>query len=604
MAKTTRTKEIWHIPKRGCIHQTVYMVYLLNQDDFNGKAWTAQKQEKIGTEMGKAALTKNGKAISHQSVRTLLANIPQYLGFVYKDESVNPTKINVTKAGLKLLEEFPLENILKFQNSGRTYHNNLSTYVNSGNFINQSNVVRHQMMKLIITNPFLLNDCRNIFLFPFKFTIKILLELGYIDKEEIAYILFHAKTEDSLISTIERIKSFRSISSDRRSAEITAYEKTEEGQITLAKAASASYYMELCCSTGLCKKVSRKAINSNKTLTSLELVDPEIIESVLSKYKEAVIYDFKDNSNLWYEYISEPERLLPPHDVVIKTNSKKELLLTIYKDDLLIFGDTLVIDKNVTVPFFGDEEYLFIVNDLVSGSEINKFKKVIGNKEEEINIRVTENDSYNDYLSQEDIIVRVTEMFSSSAFEGFDSKYYAKLKVLESVLGKSFIQSIFKGGVLEYLFYSFLLNLKNKGIIDEVFWNGKIVEYGIPISAPGGKMGTPDIYFEIDNISVVLELTTIRAITMQWSAEGSSVPDHIAKHNKLFPDKKVIGIFSAPEIYYRVKEHLELNSRDKVLAMLFYPCLSLLNQLNEIKNRSEMIEWLLSESSKQIEKDV
>ena len=42
------------------------------------------------------------------------------------------------------------------------------------------------MEKLQITNPIINKDCENIYVFPFRFMLKILLRLKYLDKEEIA----------------------------------------------------------------------------------------------------------------------------------------------------------------------------------------------------------------------------------------------------------------------------------------------------------------------------------------------------------------------------------------------------------------------------------
>ena len=87
-------------------------------------------------------------------------------------------------------------------------------------------------------------------------------------------------------------------------------------------------------------------------------------------------------------------------------------------------------------------------------------------------------------------------------------------------------------------------------IIDEVIWNGKIGKYNLPTSAPGGKTGTSDIIFTIGNTDYVLELTTIKSKSMQFSAECSSVPDHIRLYSKT-TNNKVIGIFVAPIIHER-----------------------------------------------------
>jgi hypothetical protein len=53
MAKIGRSREIWHIPKRGNVHQTIYMVYVLTWDKFLKKTWSSGKQEALGSEMGK-----------------------------------------------------------------------------------------------------------------------------------------------------------------------------------------------------------------------------------------------------------------------------------------------------------------------------------------------------------------------------------------------------------------------------------------------------------------------------------------------------------------------------------------------------------------------
>ena len=150
------------------------------------------------------------------------------------------------------------------------------------------------MLKLIITNPIILNDCQQILVFPFRFTLHLLLELEYLDKEEIGYILFHVKNEDELCLTIQKIKNFRALPPDSRTKEMDAYEKTQEGILTLVKAPSSGYYMYLCESTGICERVE---VTVNKTshnrLKAIKLIDKEKTKLLLKKFKNAEIYDFK-----------------------------------------------------------------------------------------------------------------------------------------------------------------------------------------------------------------------------------------------------------------------------------------------------------------------
>ena len=92
--------------------------------------------------------------------------------------------------------------------------------------------------------------------------------------------------------------------------------------------------------------------------------------------------------------------------------------------------------------------------------------------------------------------------------------------------------------------------LREEAVIDDVIWNGRIGKYGLPTQAPGGKTGTPDIIFIIDDFHFVLELTTIKSKSLQFRAEGSSVPDHVRLYRQN-SDDPVVGVFCAPIIHER-----------------------------------------------------
>ncbi|MFH1038100.1 MAG: AlwI family type II restriction endonuclease, partial [PVC group bacterium] len=176
--------------------------------------------------------------------------------------------------------------------------------------------------------------CENILVFPFRLTLKVLLATDYLDMEEIGYILFHTKSEDALDLVIQRIKNFRALPSVKRTAEIDAYRKTEEGQLTLVKAPTAGYYMYLCFSTGLCDR-GRVKVNKSRDnqLSAIKLKNKDVVNKLLTKFADVEIYDFKDGWFLWKEYFANPNRLYPPFDVSIQTNSTDEILVTIIKDD-------------------------------------------------------------------------------------------------------------------------------------------------------------------------------------------------------------------------------------------------------------------------------
>src|SRR5690606_27189133 len=98
-------------------------------------------------------------------------------------------------------------------------------------------------------------DCENIFVFPFRLTLKLLLELDYLDREELAYFVFLIKNEDEIPLVIEKIKKFRSQHKTDRETEISLFKRTHIGNITLVQAPSASYYENLCYNTGIIEKI-------------------------------------------------------------------------------------------------------------------------------------------------------------------------------------------------------------------------------------------------------------------------------------------------------------------------------------------------------------
>ena len=591
MAKLSRTKELWHIPKRGNGHQTIYMVHLLTGDKFSGKSWSRTKQELLATEMGKAGLTEKGIALSHQSVRTLLANIPKYLGFIYIDESTTPSRLVVTEVGHLLVNHHKIQRIKQ--------EKNLKTYRAQNSLIETSRIFNEQMLKLIMTNPIILNDCQHILVFPFRFTLKLLLELDYLDKEEIAYILFHVKNEDELLLIIQKIKNFRALPPDNRTKEITAYKKTQEGILTLVKAPSSGYYMYLCESTGICKRIEVTVNKTSKNkLTSITLTDKEKTKSILKKFNNTEIYDFKDDWFLWKEYYTKPQRIHPPISVSIKSPSAEEFLVSIKNNPYETIG-TVSNGKDFVFPAFPDEDYVLDVISYSSGDPIIqkkiRFSKTV--KSFELDFKKIRNVT----RTKEIVVDEIVEFFSGK-YDGFDKKYHAKLKSLKKITGKDNLNNFRRGGRLEFLFFDLLRYLKNKKIIDEVLWYGNTKEFDLAAPAPGGKHGNPDIVFEIDEYFIVVELTTIKGVRAQWSSsEASSVPDHIAKMKTENPSKKVIGIFSAPSIHPQLEQNLMLNAKKDNVGMIFESCVEFAKFLSTA-TRKELKDAIIDKSKNQLSK--
>ncbi len=587
MAKNDRSKKIWHLPKRGSVHQTIAMIHIIDEKNIDGARWNPQKQELLGTEIGKAGLSRNGRALTHQSVRTLLANMPQYLGFVFKNKEGNSSKLNITKVGFKLLKTHPKEKVFCFTNEGRKYENTIDTYIKNNVYITESEVFKEQLLKLIITNPNIKKDCEDILLFPFRFTLKLLLELNYLDKEELAYIVFHSTNENSINSVKERILSFREQKIERRKAEINEYCKTEEGQLTLVKAPTAGYYMELCASSGLCEK-DKIEIENYKTLQTIKLKNKDLVIKSLEEFKDIEAFNFGDDIELWSVYFGDPDVKFPPFNTEIKYGGTNEVLVTVSNDGIIHRSFSLGPEKSsALIPVFSETEYQLAVIDLSTGKELGKFKKKFDYLENEYVINLS-----NEYQVDElDIAIAVTDMFSRKS--GFDKKYESKLLTLGKHLGRNFLLPNYKGGRLEFLFSKLLDSLESSEVIDSFEWNGRIGDYGLALPALGGKQGYPDLIFEIDKYLFVLELTTIRSNSLQWSAEGASVPEHIEKIKKQYIDKQIIGIFSAPKISPRVQTQLDLHLKHNGISINFIDVFELSKILQEAKSKQELIKKLV-----------
>lgn len=578
MAKKDRSKEIWHIPKRCSVHQTIGITEILSLPEFYKKAWNHGRQEAIGTKLGQKGLTASGKPITGQAIRTLLA-LPKYLGFVYVDKSSIPPKIITTDIGFDLI---------KAHSFGDGNFKNLDDYKKHNQLIETSPIFQFQMIKLQITNPVISSDCENIFVFPFRATLKLLTELEYLDIEELAYIVFSIKTQDEVAPVIERIKNFRSLPIEKRNAEINAFKKTNEGQLTLVKAPSAGYYISLCVSTGLCKKCSKK-INS-KELSCLELIDKEEVRKILNKFDSINTFDFGDNLDLWISYFANPKRLFPPQNVRISfKNCDNSYLVTINEDQKYIFGDVVEGEKNyIDTPLFPDEEYSVDVYDLNKGHKFYSTKLKVGLNHKKGDVDLPCVQPIAKERSIENITESISEMFGK---DKFDIEYSKKVEIIRKVLGLEFNDNRRRGDRLEYLFFELLSKLKDKGIIDEVFWYGKVAKYGICEPAPGGKAGNPDLTFSINDFIIVLELTTIPGVRAQWnSAEASSVPDHIFKFQTENPRNKIIGVFSAPTIHHQLKKNLERHSYEDKMSILTMPIEELCGLLQNSK-REDLIDF-------------
>jgi len=567
----TRSLEIWHIPKRQNIHQIIGAVEILSQDEFNGKSWTSMRQENFNTKLGRSGLTNTGKPLSPSARRTLEA-LMKYLGFIFIDNTTTPPTINVTNAGLELLKK---------HGSVLNKRRNLRLVYKNKEEILESPVVEHQMVKLQITNPVIKEDCVNILLFPFRITLKLLLDLGKLTKDELGYIVFSMKSEDEYNLIIERINSFRSLPDDRRNAEIEAFKKTELGNLTLVQAPTATYYMGLCVGTGLCEK------NGNELLARKDKMNE--IEAILKKFAGIKPFNFADNFRLWIDYYGNIERLRPPLLVNVKCKRPVYTYVRVLDlDDKELEHGVISKEKSeLNFPLFLGEKYKFEFFSFSTAEKVHE--EIVEIKNDKLTFDLKSSQESTGKWDEKSINLKILDLIQH---RDFDAEYLQHLEVVKKITKKdNFNTSLLRGGRLEYLFFRLLSVLKEKGVIDDVVWNGHLDDFGLAYPAPGGKAGYPDIYFFIGKDLFVLELTTIRSNSMQWAAEGASVHDHIMNLMKrVNGNYNVIGLFSAPVIAPRVENMFaHISAREGIL----HKVITISELLDEFKKGKDGLRGLI-----------
>ena len=592
MAKKDRDKQVWFIQKRANIHQMIALLHGIIERKYDGTTWNTQKQDNLNLELKKLGATRSGKKIAPQGMRTLVASV-QYLGFVYLDTTTVPTTLRITKAGYE------------FYNTHKDELKPISQLTKELT-INSSNHVLSQMNKLQITNPITLPHCENIYVFPFRVTLKMLLELVYLDKEEIAMYIFNTKTMSEIGFKIQEIKNFRSLLPIERERLVEKYKTTEIGNITLTQASSAGYFMQFCEGTGV---IGRGNISTNRkgSIDSIAIKDgnKELVEEILDYFANVDAFDFKTDLKLWIDYFGYPERLKPPVVLTLNNVSGEEIYFEIiHKSEKMVDTGIFGNGDSYGIPIFEEENYTLRVFKVRDGLKLFEHD-FIGKKGSPFEITLNSVNNQRSIISESPVLslydsfsVIAKEIIEHSNSKNFSEKMLQKLRLLKTRLGidKTSDKSL-RGAYYEQLFYDLLRDIKQKGIIDDAYWNGKIGKYDLPVQAPGGKTGTSDIIFVQNKIHYVLELTTIKGKASQFQAELSSVPDHIKLYNeKINNSAKVRGIFCAPDVHKRNHVAMKTILADQGIEFISITDKEIIRALNarSAKDLAENLEELFN----------
>lgn len=541
MAHKNRDKDFWLIPKRANLHQSVVLLNGILELNYHGKTWNASKQDRLGSYLGKKGATKSGKNITPQSLRTLLASIPQYFGFTFINTDTTPNTLFVTEAGNVIVEE------LKSFLDNYDFESLISAEKEEGT-INYSETYLKQFLKLQLTNPVLLKDCEGVLIFPLTFTLKVLKKTKYLTFEEIALFIFRSKSHNDENFVALEIENFRRLDYQRQLRLVEVFKQTHLGNISLVKAPTTSYYQKLCSYTGLIRKSSIiiEGEREKRKVNTIEITPEKesTVNGLLEKY-DFQPYDFKDNLSLWLQYIGNTKVFRTPKDITVTNRTNNEQLVVISENDSIIDGNLIKPNDSISFPCIEHNKYKVKIYDKTNGSIVKTIDYTYSRIERIFIDNV--NDNHNNLLDINGIEKEIIEHIDSSDFSTYYLNY---ISIISEILDKNLRRSKnLRGSRLEYLFFRYFEKLQDNEIIDEVIWNGKIGRYGIPSPSPGGPTGSPDILLFIDEMIIVVELTTIKSKSQQWSSEGASVPDHIRLIEENYRNKKIYALYLAPIIH-------------------------------------------------------
>lgn len=587
MSQKNRDKEYWLIPKRANLHQSVVLLKGILELNYNGKSWNGSKQDRLGSYLGKNGATNSGKNITPQSLRTLLSSIPQYFGLVFINTNTTPNTLHLTESGLQIVKE--LESFLDSYD-----YPNLKEAEKNRDTINFSDIYLKQFLKLQITNPIILKDCEGLLVFPLIFTLQILKKTRYLTYEEISIFVFRSKSQSEVEFVALEIENFRNLDYHNQLNMVNAFKKTHLGNISLVQAPSSSYFQKLCSYTSFIRKsfIELSCDYEKRKVNTIEIIpESEIyVDSFLKKYNLKP-YDFKDNLNLWIQYIGNPEIFYAPKDIKVINKTNNEQLVVVSQNNSIITGDLIKPDDFITFPSLEKYIYKIYIYNQTNG-EILKSINYEFSSVDTVELKNIKSNSLNKIMISQ---IR-DEIINHINSRDFSENYLNYISIISNILGKNLQKSKnLRGSRLEHLFYTFFCEWENDNIVDEVIWNGKIGQYGIPTPSPGGPTGTPDIIIFIDDIIVVIELTTIKSKSQQWSAEGASVPDHIRLISEKYPNKNIYGLYMAPIIHHeRVTKGMLSRLKNYDTKLKCVEISKFINYSKNIKNKYDFIKFLNS----------
>ena len=580
MGRTTGELENWLVPKRCNVYQTLAFLAVLDKYPSYCN-FTSSNQNNVATKMRKDYGAAKSSTIQPQAARTTKA-LAQYMGFITNKDD----KIVITDIGYKFLNNHRTELI----NKGYTLTKPKSP------LISEADEWKEQMIKLQLTNP-TQPKCENIYIYPFRFVLNLLMKLDYIDIDEMAMFVFLSKTNGDLIKTEKKIYKYRAKNYKAREKEKKKFAGTTFGNISIKQAPSAGYFMSLCVATGLIERVKVNIPNpgsGSKKISAIKIKQGKISEvtTILFSYGSMNKIVFSHDERRMWDYYYCLDGINYPVEIEIKNKTATNIYVQIDNTTKSINNEQEFElgckSKEIiyTYPGFNYVAHIYDMTDVNPSDSINLNSSSSG-----ISV-LKSNLSKSAILRKTEIINEIKELISS---KGFTSRIQKQLDMYNKFTGNVIKDTrMYRGAYLE-LYFSMLFDyLKSKKVIDDCEYSISTGKYNLPHPTPLKA----DYVISVDKYSIVLEITLLRPGKTKINKDMKLEIEGAIRHMQEQAIKDGVagkisrGIFSSGAINADVNK--ELANWSKTYSVKDYKSIELkdLIGLLEKEDRDELIKFI------------
>lgn len=511
----------WHCNKRWTdVGKTKDALGILMSKDFEGKTWSEGKQALYGIQLKKRGLSDS---TNPRSTRAILGTF-KFFGFAW---TLN-RKLLITEAGKEFVEG------------------------------NSTKILALQLLKWQYPNPFeskggVAPYTRTLRLLPFRVLLGLLCDIGPLHEDELALFVWKVKndTNEEIGHARENILNYRQRDEGHKR------QLMERDSLYITNHEYEAHLRPYILATNLCY------FDPDERTLGITERNMEKVRKILSE-KVNVRIEWKDEAE-WFEYYGNTKYFHPPEEIRIRLKPKSGVAR----------GYCIKVTQNGRESFGLSDEDGIAIFSLFRGQELRlevmrpTDGSTVFQSTRRIQVTTVDVPLKEKLRAVKESLDEILEKMKQLLLKGLDNEMKERLAIREKLAGETAdrrVMRYLRGARFEQLTYRLMYNFKTK-VFDDVVWNGKVGEWGLPtpaqkVSEQTGKKLPDIIAFENNNIYVV-ETTLLRGRAQWEKPEAVSVPDHIESMIATSKDRKVCGLFVAEKLDQSVEINLVTRAVNK-----------------------------------------